>query len=165
MELVQASLSVAGHVSDTEHADRVDGNALDMTAGAWLFQRARKNREGEWEFALDGKVVRGAWTDENGQVTLFSAMIHREAITIAEVSVPCGTNEITLAGELPGAMETPEGEPALVTVDAAHAQHETAAEISEAGWDYLMRIRETSRPCKGKCSVKSCRYLGAARAT
>jgi hypothetical protein len=55
-------------------------------------------------------------------VTLFSAMIHREAITIAEVSVPCGTNEITLAGELPGAMEIPEGEPALVTVDAVHAQ-------------------------------------------
>jgi hypothetical protein len=59
MELVQASLSVAGHVSDTERADRVDGNALDMTAGAWLLQRARKNREGESEFALDGKVVRG----------------------------------------------------------------------------------------------------------
>ena len=124
-----------------------------MTAGAWLFQRARKNREGEWEFALDGKVVRGAWTNENDQVTALLRDDPPRTITIAEVSVPCGTNEITLAGELPGAMETPEGEPALVAVDAAHAQHETAAEISEAGWDYLMRIRETSRPCKGKCSV------------
>jgi hypothetical protein len=84
-----------------ERADRVDGNALDMTVGAWLFQRARKHREGEWEFALDGKVVRGAWPDENGQVTLFSAMIHREAITIAEVSALCGTNDIAPAGEIP----------------------------------------------------------------
>lgn len=50
-------------------------------------------------------------------------------------------------------MEIPEGEPALVTADATHEQHETAEEISEEGWDYLMRIRETSRPCKGKCSV------------
>ena len=133
-----------------------------MTAGAWLFQRARKNREGEWEFALDGKVVRGAWTDENGQVTLFSAMIHREAITIAEVSVPCGTNEITLAGELPGAMKTrKENLRSSQSMPPTRSMRRQRRSQRRDG-DYLMRIRETSRPCKGKCSVKSSRWITGA---
>ncbi len=119
----------------------VDGNALGLVTGRWLFRQARKNRQGEWEFALDGKVMRGAWTDQNDKVTLFSAMIHREAITIAQVSVPGDTNEITQADALLETMETPEGDSALVTVDAAHTQHETAEDIHKSGFDYLMRVK------------------------
>jgi predicted transposase YbfD/YdcC len=119
----------------------VDGNALDMMTGRWLFEQARRNAQGEWEFAIDGKVMRGAWTDGNDKVTLFSAMIHREAITIAQVSVPGDTNEITQAGALLEAMEIPEGDPALVTADAAHTQHETAEDIHKNGLDYLMRVK------------------------
>jgi hypothetical protein len=33
--------------------------------------------------AIDGKVLRGEWTDENDQFTLFSAMVHREGVTVA----------------------------------------------------------------------------------
>lgn len=119
----------------------IDGDELDTITGTWLFRQARKNRQGEWEFALDGKVIRGAWTNENDKVTLFSAMIHREAITIAQVSVPGDTNEITQAGALLETMEIPEGDSALVTVDAAHTQHETAEEIHKNGFDYLMRVK------------------------
>lgn len=119
----------------------VDGNELDAITGRWLFRHAAANREGEWEFALDGKVLRGAWTDENDKVTLFSAMIHREAITIAQVSVPGNTNEITQASALLETMEIPGGEPGLVTVDAAHTQHETAENICKNGFDYLMRVK------------------------
>ena len=39
--------------------------------------------------------MRGAWTDENDQVTLFSAMLQEEALTVAQVRVPEGTNETT----------------------------------------------------------------------
>ncbi len=70
------------------------------------------------EIALNGKVMRGAWTDENDKVTLFSAMLHREAVTIAQVRVPDGTNEITQTDALLNAAEIPEGEPVLVTLDA-----------------------------------------------
>ena len=42
-------------------------------------------------------MLRGAWTDENDKVTLFSAMLHDEAVTVAQVRVPDGTNEITQA--------------------------------------------------------------------
>jgi hypothetical protein len=94
-----------------------------MITCAWLFAQARKSGNDEWEIAVDGKVMRGAWTDENDKVTLFSAMLHDEAVTIAQVRVPDGTNEITQAGTLLDATGIPEGESVLVTIDAAHTQH------------------------------------------
>ena len=121
---------------------RIDAAALDRITGAWLAAHARKNAEGEWIIAVDGKVMRGAWTDENGKVTLFSAMLHREAVTIAQVRVPDGTNEITQAETLLNAAGIPEGESALVTLDAAHTQRETAEYIrGKPGWDYLMTVK------------------------
>lgn len=121
---------------------RIDGNSLDVITGTWLFRQAMKDAKNEWEIALDGKVMRGAWTDENDKVTLFSAMIHREAITIAQVSVPSDTNEITQVGALIEAAGIPKEVSALITMDAAHTQHETAETIcAEPGLDYLMRVK------------------------
>lgn len=121
---------------------RIDAAALDMITCAWLFAQARKSGNDEWEIALDGKVMRGAWTDENDKVTLFSAMLHREAVTIAQVRVPDGTNEITQADAILGTVEIPAGESALVTLDAAHTQRETAETIGgKPGWDYLMTVK------------------------
>ena len=71
---------------------RIDAAELDMITCAWLFAQARKSGNDEWEIAVDGKVMRGAWTDENDKVTLFSAMLHRQAVTIAQLRVPDGTN-------------------------------------------------------------------------
>jgi predicted transposase YbfD/YdcC len=121
---------------------RIDAAELDLITGAWLFARARERGEAEWEIALDGKVMRGAWTDENDKVTLFSAMLHHEAVTIAQVRVPDGTSEITQAGALLDAVKIPAGESVLVTVDAAHTQRETAETIcGKPGWDYLMTVK------------------------
>src|SRR6266702_6351319 len=124
---------------------RIDAAQLDLVTGTWLAAQARKNAEGEWIIAVDGKVMRGAWTDENGKVTLFSAMLHREAVTIAQVRVPDGTNEITQAETLLDAAGIPEGESALVTLDAAHTQRETAGSLGGTpGWDYLMTVEHAS---------------------
>jgi predicted transposase YbfD/YdcC len=121
---------------------RIDAAGLDLITGTWLFAQARKNGKAEWEIAVDGKVMRGAWTDENDKVTLFSAMLHREAVTIAQVRVPDGTNEITQAGTLLDAVKILEGESVLITLDAAHTQRETAEYIGgKPGWDYLMTVK------------------------
>ena len=86
--------------------------------------------------------MRGAWTDDNDKVTLFSAMLHREAVTIAQVRVPDGTNEITQAETLLDPVLIPEGESALITLDAAHTQRETAEYIGgKPELDYLMTIK------------------------
>ena len=69
-------------------------------------------------------------------------MLHREVVTIAQVRVPDGTNEITQAETLLDAAGIPEGESALVTLDAAHTQRETAEYIGgKPGWDYLMTVK------------------------
>ncbi len=108
---------------------KADAAMMDRVTCKWLAAQARKDEEGEWVIALDGKVMRGAWTDENDKVTMFSAMLHDKAVTIAQVRVPDGTNEITQADTLLDAAGIPEGESVLVTIDAAHTQRETAEYI------------------------------------
>lgn len=121
---------------------KLDAGTLDVLVGAWLFEQARRDGKGQWVIAVDGKVLRGAWTDDNGQVTLFSAMLHDEAVTVAQVRVPDGTNETTQARALLDAVKIPEGESALVTLDAAHTQRETAETIKEKpGFDYIMTVK------------------------
>ena len=107
--------------------------------------------------------MRGAWTDENDKVTLFSAMLHREAVTIAQVRVPDGTNEITQAGRLLDTVEIPEGESALVTLDAAHTQRETAENIGgKPGWDYLMTVKGNQPSLQREVFEKILPLLGGA---
>ena len=122
---------------------RIDAAVLDAITCAWIFAQASKDCDrGEWVIALDGKVLRGAWTDENDKVTLFSAMLHHEAVTIAQVRVPDGTNEITQAEAILEAVEIPEGKSALFTMDAAHAQKDTADVIGgKPGLDYLVTVK------------------------
>lgn len=120
----------------------INAESLDMVLGEWLWSHAPRNTGGEIVIAVDGKVLRGSWTDENDQVTLFSAMIHREQVTIAQVRVPDGTNEITQAEDLLSALPVTGDMPALFTLDAAHTQVETAKEISKRdNWHYLMEVK------------------------
>jgi predicted transposase YbfD/YdcC len=120
----------------------IDAGEMDEVTGAWLYQQAAKDSDGEWEIAVDGKVMRGAWTSENDTVTLFSAMIRERGITIAQVRVPDDTNEITQADALLDAMPIQENDPAIFTIDAAHTQVETAKAIRKRPkWHYLMNVK------------------------
>jgi predicted transposase YbfD/YdcC len=124
----------------------IDAGELDRVTGEWLLSQARQSREDDgafsWVIAMDGKVMRGAWTDENPTVTLFSAMLHREAVTIAQVMVPSDTNETTQVKALAKNCEILESECALVTLDAAHANKETAEFIAgKQKWDYLITVK------------------------
>jgi hypothetical protein len=79
---------------------RIDAAELDRLVGAWLYARAWRDGDGLLVIAVDGKVLRGAWTQVNDQVTLFSAMIHGHAVTIAQIRVSDGANEITQISQL-----------------------------------------------------------------
>jgi len=122
---------------------KIDAAALDAITCAWIFAQAVKDSaKNDFAIAIDGKVLRGAWTDENDQVTLFSAMLHDEAVTVAQVRVPDGTNEITQAEAILNATEIPEGKTVLLTMDAAHAQDETARIIGEnPRADYAVTVK------------------------
>ena len=47
----------------------VDAAELDLLIGSWLFERAHRDTDGLLVIALDGKGLRGAWCDDNDQVT------------------------------------------------------------------------------------------------
>jgi hypothetical protein len=83
-----------------------------------VFERARRDADGLLVIALDGKVLRGAWTDANDQVTLFSAMIHGKGVTVAQTRVPDGTNEITQVEPVLAGLATDPGQPVVITLDA-----------------------------------------------
>ena len=120
----------------------IDAGMMDRITGEWLAAHATKCDDGELAIAIDGKVLRGAWTAENDMVTLFSALMQREGVTIAQVRVPDGTNEITQVPALLEAMPIPADMPALFTLDAAHTQRETAREIRKRpGWHYLLEVK------------------------
>jgi predicted transposase YbfD/YdcC len=119
----------------------IDATQLDLAVGAWLFERARLDRNGQLVIALDGKVLRGAWTADNEQVTLFSAMIHGKGVVISQTRVPDGTNEIT---QIPALMRNIPAVPGktIVTVDAAHTQRDTASYLKgERGVDFIMTVK------------------------
>ncbi len=120
----------------------IDAAELDRTAGAWLLERARRDADGILVLAIDGKVMRGAWSDENGQFTLFSAMIQEAGVTVAQVQVPADTNEITQVKALLEGVSAASDERVVVTMDAAHTQRDTAQYIvAERAFDYVMTAK------------------------
>jgi predicted transposase YbfD/YdcC len=121
---------------------KTDPDEIAATTGKWVSEQSPGKPGEEWRIALDGKVLRGAWTSENDQVTAFSAMIHEAGLTIGQVRVPDGTNEITQVDALLSALPISPGDPALITVDAAHTQDETAQAITKRPqWNYLMTVK------------------------
>ncbi len=126
----------------------VDPDVLDGATGAWLRRaavvdtRASSDAGGGLVLAIDGKVLRGSWTDENGKFTLFSAMVHQVGVTVAQVEVPAGTNEITQVKSLLETVSVSEGERVVVTADAAHTQRDTAAYLKgERGFNYVLQAK------------------------
>lgn len=122
--------------------ENIDADELDRTVGGWLHANARGDGQGGLVLAIDGKVLRGAWTGDNEQFTLFSAMIHGAGVTVAQVAVPAETNEISQVDALLEAIPVASGEPMVVTMDAAHTQRDTADHLKgQRGFDYVMTIK------------------------
>ena len=75
----------------------------------------------------------------DGQVKLFAAMLHQEKVIIAQHRIPDDTNEITQVEELLDPVDLTD---AVVTADAAHAQHDTAGYIGgKRKADYLLTVK------------------------
>jgi predicted transposase YbfD/YdcC len=116
----------------------LDAAALDEVIGAWLRALAAAGRLEHLltAIAIDGKWLRGAG---DGQVKLFAAMLHEDKVMIAQHRIPDDTNEITQVRELLGPVSLTG---AVVTADAAHAQHDTAEYIAgERHADYLLTVK------------------------
>jgi hypothetical protein len=104
---------------------KIDADEMAAIVGRWVAEHSPGKPGDIWRIALDGKVLRGAWTSENDQVTVFSALVHGEGLAVTQLRVPDGTNETTQTDALLSVLPISPNEPVLITVDAAHTQVET----------------------------------------
>jgi len=104
----------------------IDTQILDDILGGWLRDLADAGKlDGLLTaIAIDGKWLRGVL---DGQVKLFSAMLHEEKAVIARHRIPGDTTETTQVKAL---LEHVDLENAVVTADAVNAQRETAEYIA-----------------------------------
>jgi predicted transposase YbfD/YdcC len=104
----------------------IDTEILDEITGGWLRDLAEAGKlDGLLTaIAIDGKWLRGVL---DGQVKLFSAMLHEEKVIIAQHRIPDDTTETTQVKEL---LEHVDLDGAVVTADAVNAQRDTAQYIA-----------------------------------
>jgi predicted transposase YbfD/YdcC len=138
-------------------AHDIDADATDARVCRWLRERAQtaviaRNAGGAGDVgagggmlvavAIDGKVIRNSIAPgggEGGEIKLFSALRHDEAVVIAQRRIPAGTNEITQVAALLADVDLAG---VVVTGDAAHAQHATAAHITaDRGGAYVLTVK------------------------
>ena len=131
----------------------IDADVLDQVLGGWLRDLADAGRlDGLLTaIAVDGKWLRGVL---DGQVKLFSAMLHEAKAVIAQVRVPDDTTESTQVKALLGTVGL---ENAVVTADAAHSGTETARYIAgkaEDGGreaDYFLYVKGNTPTLQRSC--------------
>jgi predicted transposase YbfD/YdcC len=138
--------------------ENIDADAADLLVGRWLAQRARRlaqeacDTEARFGLAMDGKTVRGSGAgDREANVKLFSAMLHREAIVIAQIRVPPATTEVTQVKEL---LDPVDLTGAVVTGDAAHTRHATAEYLIGRDADYVLTLKANQPTLLGQVAAK-----------
>jgi len=115
----------------------VDAAAFDRIVGQWAAEHCESVGRA---LAIDGKTLRGSADGDAKAVHLLAALLHDEAVVMAQMSVPDKTNEIPCAKTLLAPLDL---SGAVVTADALHTQHETARYIVEdKGADYLFTVKE-----------------------
>jgi Zn-dependent M28 family amino/carboxypeptidase len=111
---------------------RLDVEEVEARLSAWAQEVGQAHSHEKWPgIAVDGKTVRASQDEDNpAALHLLSAFSHQMQVVLGQRAVPAETNEIPVAREL---LEQLTLEGMLVTLDAMHAQHETAELIVEKG--------------------------------
>ena len=114
---------------------------LDRTLSAWVRQRS----DGAAPVAMDGKDVRGASRQIDGERRMMVAAVeHGTGLVPGQVQVGDKTNGIPAVRELTRALGL---KGRVVTLDAMHAQHETArALVEDCGADYVVTAVKDNQP-------------------
>lgn len=111
--------------------------AFGAAFGRWLAGAVEAT--GLVPIAIDGKSVRGAKkATSTGCLHLVSAWATNARLTLGQVSVPDGSNEIAAIPDLLTALDLAG---AIVTRDAAGCQKAIARQIRSQGGDYLLAVK------------------------
>ena len=116
---------------------KLDPVAFSEAFGRWMMAACRAT--GLVPIAIDGKSVRRSpKATATGCLHLVSAWATEQRITLAQASVPDGTNEIATIPELLRMLDLAG---AIVTIDAAGTQTEIAGQIRRQGGEYLLAVK------------------------
>jgi|SRR5579871_246855 len=116
---------------------KLDPTAFAAAFGRWL--TAAFAATGVVPIAIDGKSVRGARkATHTGCLHLVSAWAADARLTLAQVGVPDGSNEIAVLPDLLAMLDL---RGAVVTLDAAGCQKAVARQIRDQGGDYLLAVK------------------------
>jgi hypothetical protein len=116
---------------------RLDADWLDAQIGQWLAQQHCLAGAG---ISVDGKTLRGGHDHGQSAPHLLSALLHQEAVVLAQLAVEEKTNEIP---KLPQLLDPLPIAGAVVTADALHTQVDTARYLVETKKaDYLLTVKD-----------------------
>ncbi len=120
---------------------RLDADRLDAVLGTWAATRTALVA-GRRVIAVDGKTVRGARVGDASAPHLVAALAHGSGAVLGQVAVSEKSNEIPAARHL---LKTLDLDGTVVTMDALHTQHDTAALVTEAGADYVLTVKANQK--------------------
>jgi hypothetical protein len=115
----------------------LDANRLDAQIGPWV---ARQQLRPGAAVAVDGKSLRRRHPAGERAPHLLSAILHQEAVVVAQMEVEEKTNEIPQLPKWLAPLPLPG---TVVTADALHTQKETARyRVEEKQADYLFLAKD-----------------------
>jgi hypothetical protein len=115
----------------------LDANRLDAQIGPWV---GRQQLRPGVAVAVDGKSLRRSHAAGQAAPHLLSAILHQEAVVVAQMDVEEKTNEIP---KLPALLAPLPLAGTVVTADALHTQKETARYlVEEKHADYLFIAKD-----------------------
>ena len=117
--------------------EALDAEVFSLVCGAWLRVRATKIND-RLVISLDGKTVRGARDGNARAPHLVAAFTHGDGLVLGQTQVDAKSNEIPATRRLLGLMDL---NGVVVTMDAMHAQTETAQQILDQHGDYLLTVK------------------------
>ena len=116
---------------------RLDPTAFVERVGRWM--AAACEATGLVPIAIDGKSARRAKADTaTGCLTMVSAWATENCLTLGQMAVPDGSNEIAV---IPDLLRTLDLAGAIVTIDAAGCQTENARLIRKGEGHYLLAVK------------------------
>lgn len=116
---------------------KLDPQAFSQAFGRWMVSAGEAT--GLTPIAIDGKSVRGSRkATSTGCLHLVSAWATTSRLTLGQVSVPEGSNEIAAIPDLLSVLEL---QGAVVTLDAAGCQTEIVEQIRKQKGDYLLTVK------------------------
>lgn len=116
---------------------KLDPKAFAQAFGRWMLSACEAT--GLTPIAIDGKSVRGSRkATSTGCLHLVSAWATESRLTLGQVSVPEGSNEIAVIPELLSVLDLNR---ALVTLDAAGCQTDIVEQIRQQKGDYLLTVK------------------------